>query len=205
MTTQAGLMLVTQIVPLIVGAIHRGAVRAVGCEDPQELVQDCTALAAQQLDAAERNGKTFTPGTIAFYAINNIKSGRRSTGSSTTDAMGVGTQMQGRVTLSSMDEPLGQDGDSEFDLHDLLAARGEDPSCAVGRKLDWDLVELDDRQRGILRGTAAGMAVKEMAEQYHVTPARIVQLRQGTGDRIVDAWGDAGLTDRTPAWKRMVG
>ncbi len=206
LTTQAGLMLVTQIMPLILGAIHRGTVKAVGCEDPEELAQDCVAIAAKQLDAAEAKGQPFTPGTIAYFAIRNLKQGRRSTGSSTVDALAPGTQLLGRATMRSMDEPvmLGDDPDDDVTLHDVLAAKGEDTACAAARRMDWDEVGLDPRERGILHGTVVGMQVRELAERYHVTPARIVQLRQGTGDRIQQAWGDTGLDDRTPAWKRMV-
>ncbi len=49
-----------------------------GAEDAEELVQDSIVTAAQMLDAVERNGKTVTPGNIAYYTILHMKSGRRS-------------------------------------------------------------------------------------------------------------------------------
>jgi hypothetical protein len=46
MTALAGSILMTKIVPLIVGAIRRGIARPMGCEDHEELAQDCVASAA---------------------------------------------------------------------------------------------------------------------------------------------------------------
>ncbi|MCE9614829.1 MAG: hypothetical protein K8T26_11170 [Lentisphaerae bacterium] len=199
-------MLVQQILPLIAGAISRGRVKFVGAEDGEELVQDCVAIAAQQLDAAERKGQPFTPGTIAFYALKNLKSGRRSTGSSTTDVMAAGTQLSGRCAMRSLDEPVmqGDDHEDELDLHSLLASPGDDTAMAAGRRMDWDhaLQSMDVRQAGILRASAMGMSVNETAAQYEVSAPRIIQIRQRAGQRIEEAWGSNGLEDQTPEWRR---
>jgi hypothetical protein len=42
------------------------------------------------LQSVETVGKTVTPGNIAYYAIQHVKSGRRSTGSSIVDVMASG-------------------------------------------------------------------------------------------------------------------
>jgi len=199
-------MLVQQILPLIAGAIHRGRVKFVGAEDGEELTQDCLALAAQQLDAAERKGQPYTPGTIAYYAIKNVKAGRRSTGSSTTDVMAPGTQLQGRAAIRSLDEPvtLADDGDQDdLDLHDLLASPGDDTAVAAARRLDWTgaLQYMDARQEGVLRATAMGLSVNETAASYQVSAPRVIQIRHKAGARIREAWGTNGLEDQTPEWR----
>lgn len=206
MTAEAGILLVRRILPLIAGAIHRGRVKFVGAEDGQELVQDCVAMAAAQLDAAEAKGQPYTPGTIAFYALRNIKAGRRSTGSSKTDVMAAGTQLAGRAAVRSMDEPLtlGDDHEDEMDLHSILASPGDDTAVAAGRRMDWDaaLDCLDDRQAGVVRATAMGMSVKETAATYRVSAPRVIQIRHKAGQRIEQAWGTTGLEDQTPEWRR---
>lgn len=204
-------MLVREVAPLIYGAIGRGVVRAIGAEDREELAQDCLAMAATQLDSAERHGKPFTPGTIAYYAIKSAKSGRRSTGASRTDAMAPSTQLCGRTSIQSMDEPvtLGEEGvgcDDAPSLHDMLACAGEDTALAAGRHLDWEraLSSMNARQSGIVLGTAMGLGVNEMADSYRVSAPRVIQIRHEAGTRIAQAWGSNGLADSlsTPDWKR---
>ena len=94
MSPQAGWILQEEVLPRLRSAIPR-TVNYVGCEDAEELVQDATTIAAKMLHSVELAGKTVTPGNIAYYAIQHVKSGRRSTGSSTLDVMGRGTQLNG--------------------------------------------------------------------------------------------------------------
>ena len=81
MSPQAGFVLQDQVVPR-----HRSAIptvcHCVGSEDAQELIQDSIALAARLMHNVEAQGKTVNPGNIAYYTIQHIKSGRRSTGRS---------------------------------------------------------------------------------------------------------------------------
>ncbi len=198
-------MLVQQILPLIAGAINRGRIKFAGVEDSEELTQDCLALAAQHLEAAEAKGQPYTPGTIAYYALQNVKAGRRSTGSSTTDVMAAGTQLSGRCVVRSMDEPIMlEDEQDEMDLHALLASPDEDTAVAASRRMDWDaaLVCLDNRQTGVVCATAIGLSVNETAAQYEVSAPRVIQIRNKAGERIHEAWGTTGLDDQTPGWRR---
>jgi len=64
MSPQAGYLLQEEVVPRLRSAVPH-AVRCVGCEDAQELIQDGTAMAARMLESDERAGKTVTPGNIA--------------------------------------------------------------------------------------------------------------------------------------------
>jgi hypothetical protein len=92
MSPQAGTLLLEQIAPRLRSAIPK-VVKPVGAEDTEELVQDAIVLAAQMLDAVERNGKTVTPGNIAYYTVLHMKSGRRSQCRSRADTMAQGTQL----------------------------------------------------------------------------------------------------------------
>ncbi len=137
MTPQAGDLLVNEIVPRIRSSILR-YVRLVGSEDAEEVSQDAIAMAAAMLERVEAQSKKVTPGNIAFYAVQMLRSGRRSTGSSNADVMGIGTQLNGRSMVQSFDEPVISEGDNSLTLVDLLASDSEDPSIAAARKLDWE-------------------------------------------------------------------
>ena len=80
-----------------------------GAEDDEELVQDAMVVAAQMLDAVERNGKTVTAGNITYYTILHMKSGRRSQCRSRADTMAQGTQLDGKSCVLSMEEEVGYD------------------------------------------------------------------------------------------------
>lgn len=210
MTKTAGLILVNKIAPLIYGAIRKGRVKATGCEDRDELAQDCLAMAAQQLDAAEAKGQPYTPGTIAFYALQNMKTGRRSTCASRTDVLAPATQLEGRASVRSMDEPItvaddGTDGCDAPSLHDVLSSEGEDPAHTAGRRIDWDhaLRQLDSRQQDVLQATAVGVSVSEVAQKYRVSPPRVVQLKREAAATIKKTWGGTGIAEaaQSPAWK----
>ena len=120
MSPQAGFLLQDRIIPRLKSAIPI-AVSFIGSEDAQELVQDGTLIAAQMINAAERAGtklvrtpgagrrgarkvRTISAGNVAFYTIQKLKCGRRSTGSSVVDVYGSGTQINGATRLTSLDE-----------------------------------------------------------------------------------------------------
>ena len=120
MSPQAGFLFQDQIIPRLISAIPN-AVSFIGSEDAEELVQDGTLIAAQMIHNAEQAGKkvvrnpgasrrgarkirTISAGNMAYYTIQKLKCGRRSTGSSTVDVYGSGTQINGTTRLTSLDE-----------------------------------------------------------------------------------------------------
>ncbi len=207
MSPAAGMLLVEEVMPIIAATVPRVA-RPVGAEDSAELVQDTLASAAQMMDAAERAGKPIHPSSIAYYSIQRTKSGRRSTTAVRTDAMCAGVQLDRRATVDSMDAPLGSEatGEEGGSLHDLLAARGEDPSQEAAREIDWSelLMRLDDREVDLLVLTAEGGKLNKLARKFGVSEARVCQLRRALGLRIRDLWGPTVLQDvtRESAWER---
>jgi hypothetical protein len=124
----------------------------VGAEDAQELIQDSIAIAAKLMHSVEQAGKKVTPGNIAYYTIQHIKSGRRSTGSSVVDVHGSATQSSGKTRLSSLDEvvPSNEEcGGEIFTFNDVLSNDQEDPGTKAARKMDWEsfLTSLSARDR----------------------------------------------------------
>ena len=72
MNQQSGAILLDEIVPRLRSVIPH-CVKTVGAEDSEELVQDAIANAAKMLESVERQGKTVTPGNIAYYSILHMK------------------------------------------------------------------------------------------------------------------------------------
>lgn len=202
-------MLVQQIVPIIRGAIKNGAVKAVGAEDPEELAAEGVAMAARWLDAAEQKGKVVSPSSLAYYAIQALKSGRRSGYAGRTDAMSAAVQLDRRASLSSMDETIGTDEDDnthEVTLHEILAGAGETADVVAARNLDWPVVaeRLDPREAYVVRETAAETPGRKIARRLRVSTPRVVQIKRSIAGKIREAWGENVLRDaaREPAWHR---
>ena len=165
MSPQAGWLLQEAIVPCLRSAIPR-AVRCIGSEDHEELIQDGTVLAARLLDNAEKAGKKVTPGNIAYYTILHLKSGRRSTGNSNADVLGSATQLNGRSSPVSFDEPVQEDELGEnFTVSDVFASDLEDPSQIAARHLDWQtlMARLPVREKAIIVALVEGRTVSDVA------------------------------------------
>ena len=204
MTASAGLLLVDEIVPRIQAAVPR-CVKTVGCEDVDELIQDTVTSAAQMLETCEVSGKPIFPASIAYYAIQRGKSGRRSYGATRTDVLCASAQLDGSVTLSSMDEGIATDGEGDgLTLHDVLAKHEEDPAQQAARQIDWSelMADLDDRKLAILRATAEGSKLEELAKRFGISKPRISQLKTELGRQVKARWGDDALADAmcTPVW-----
>ena len=210
MTTVAGMILVNQIMPIIAGAVGRGAVTPVGHEDREELVAEGGALAAAALESLEQRGKAAPPNSIAFYVLKALKGGRRSYGTGCTDAMGAATALCGRARVASMDEPLatgdGTDG-NETTLHEALADDREGPDQTAAREMDWDAVTatLTERQSRTLSDAVWGVRPSVTAQALRVSRPRVTQLRREVGEKVAQTWHtDTPLAMATeqPAWRR---
>ena len=133
MSPAAGMLLVDQIVPIIEGTVPR-SVMPVGSEDAGELVQDTVAMAAGLVESCENRGKPIYPSSVAYYAIQHAKHGRRSYGATRTDALCPAAQLDEHVSLSSLDEPIPVEDEHDLTLHDLLAGPAEDPAQKAARE-----------------------------------------------------------------------
>ncbi|MGO8926295.1 MAG: hypothetical protein ACLQU3_05315 [Limisphaerales bacterium] len=175
MSPRSGWLLVNEIVPRLRSAVPLVA-HCVGAEDPGELVQDTTAMAAKILHNAERRGKKITPGNAAYYAIQHCRSGRRSTGSSCVDVMASGTQLHGHSRLDSLEQVVANNeecGGEIFELHDVLASDQEDPATKAARKIDWQtfMASLSARDQAIINCLVEGKPLASLARRRHLNNA----------------------------------
>lgn len=210
MSPSAGMMLVQQIQPLILAAVGRGAVPLVGTEDTEELAQDTLAIAAAMLDSAEAAERPYTASTVAFYALQAAKGGRRSTYTGRSDVLCPAAGLDGSVQALSLDKPVAIGADVEDEaatLHDVLPVRREGPDQEAGRRIDWEEVclVLNDRQSVVLRDAACGIGPSRTAEDLAVSRPRLTQLRRQIAKRVSDTWGATDpFADVTavPGWQR---
>ena len=206
MSPQAGFLLQEEIVPRLRSAIPRN-VNQIGSEDAEELIQDSICLAAKLLDRTERQGKTVTPGNIAYYTILHMKSGRRSTGASNADVLGSATQLNGRSTTTSFDEPVHEETElgEEFTVNDVLSLDDEDPGQKACRKIDWEelLDSLTEREQMLVECMLAGKNRVQAARSIGVSSWTINYDRTRLAEKIVEFMGADILVTiaRIPGWE----
>jgi DNA-directed RNA polymerase specialized sigma24 family protein len=206
MSPQAGWILQEEVVPRLKSCIR--SVHCVGAEDAEELVQDATCMAANLMHRGEQTGKSVTPGNIAHYTLLHLKSGRRSHGTSTADALGIGTQLHGRATLHSLDEPAAMDeatGAEIFTVGDVFSNDQEDPATIAARKMDWQtlLARLPARERAIVVFLLEGRTVSEVAVAFRLSRSTLQTSKNRLADLILEFMGADILIEvrRRPGWR----
>ena len=208
MSPQAGWILQEEVVPRLRSAIPRN-VRQIGYEDAEELVQDSICIAAKLLDNCEKANKKVTPGNIAYYTILHMKSGRRSHGSSNADALGTGTQLHGRSTTTSLDEPVDvAELGEEFSVSDVFSTDNEDPGQKAARKIDWAvfMASLTDREKSVVEGLLMGLNGSEVGRALGIDPSSIRYFKQRLAVKILDYMGPDILIEirKMPGWKNSL-
>jgi len=205
MSPHAAEMLVHQVTPRIRSAVPV-AVKAVGCEDAAELVQDTICIAARLYENAERAGKQVTPGNITYYAIQHAKSGRRAYGQSTTCPLHPATQLNGRAELDSFEQPVGSEElGEELALADVFSNDQEDPATQAARKLDWELfvTTLNDRARALIERLIEGGTFSDVARSFNVNASTIQVTKHQLRTRLIEFFGVDILAEaiRQPQWR----
>jgi DNA-binding CsgD family transcriptional regulator len=206
MSPQAGWILQEQVVPRLRASIPRN-VNCVGAEDTEELIADGTLMAAKLMDRAEKQGKSFTPGNVAYFTVLHMKSGRRANGFSNSDAFGAATQLNRRSTLNSLEEIVAEDenGNEIFQIHDVLSNNQEDPSTIAARNLDWQtlLSRLTEREKAIVVYLLEGKTVSDVAVVFKVSRSTMQQCKERLVELIQEFMGVDILIEilRLPGWK----
>lgn len=205
MSPKAAQMLADEIYPIIRNTVPH-VVKPMGSEDPEELVQDATASAAEMLDAVEKAGKTPFPNSIAYYSIQRTKSGRRSYGDIRSDVMSPGFQMDNEGSVCSMQEPVCDE--EEMTVGDTIACKSEDMAARVLRQIDWGafLETLDARKRRIVEELMFGYGTGDIARLFSVSASRVVQIKREIAKDIRQFMGENILMDvgQESVWERDI-
>jgi hypothetical protein len=101
MSPEMGNLLIDEVVPRLRAALP--SVPFVGHEDREEVLADMTANAAKMMDSAEKAGKKFSAGNVAYFASRAARSGRRSTWSGRTDVMSAAASLDRSVRFEHLD------------------------------------------------------------------------------------------------------
>jgi hypothetical protein len=225
MSPRAGFLLQTQVLPRLISAIPQ-AVSFIGSEDAHELIADGTLIAAQMIHNAERSGKkviktpgvrrrgarklkTISAGNVAYYTIQKLKSGRRSTGSSTVDVYGSGTRINGASRLTSLDEAAPvtsvDDVGEPLALHDVLSRDEEDPATKAARSIDWQtfMAGLSARDQALINCLIQGKPLASLARRRHLNSSTILYHKRRLGDAVLEHFGKDIIPQvlRKPNWK----
>ena len=228
MSPHAGYLLQEEVVPRLVSAIPN-AVSFIAPEDAKELIADGTAMAAQMIHNAERNGKKVvkvstkfngqyrkqakevTCGNIAYYTIQKLRSGRRSTGSSIKDVCANGTQLNGNSRLESMEQVVAsndESGSEIYELHDVLASNQEDPSVKAARRMDWDsfLSGVSEQDKTMITLLVDGFGGSEIARKLKVCTSTIHHRKRHLALAIQEFMGLDIIIDvqKQPGWKDSI-
>jgi len=187
-------------------AVIPKVVPMVGSDDTEELVQDGLVIALRLYRGAQAAGKTVTPGNLAFYTVQHLRCGRRSTGERQNDVLHPAAQLRGHSRVQSLDQPVsnGEESDEPFTLHDCLAASGDDPATTAARRIDWELVteSLDSIAQAILLALIEGHALKGLVDRFQRSRTSLHNDQKRLGERIRDRLGPDILQEiqTRPAW-----
>ena len=205
MSPQAGWILQDQVVPRLRSSIK--AVKSVGAEDDEELIQDGAVMAAAIMHRNELRGKQVTPGNIAYYTLQHLKSGRRVNGSSVIDVMAPGTQLNGNTRLNSFSEVVSESeaGYEIFELQDVISNDQEDSSIQAARKLDWDsfITGLNQMERLVVEFLSAGQTLRAAARKVGLSDSTTQSYRKKIAVKLIEFMGADILSDIThrPHWR----
>jgi hypothetical protein len=198
---------VNEIVPRLRSAVPLVA-HCVGAEDPEELIADSVCHAARILHSAESRGKTVSASSVAYYAIEHTRSGRRSVGNSCCDAMAAGTQLHGHSRLDSLEQVVASNeecGGEIWELHDVLSSEAEDPSVQAGRNLDWQtlIASLSAREVAVIECIIEGRSLRDAAKSFRVCDSTMQGDKRKLAIKILDFMGFDILIEvrRSPRWK----
>ena len=156
-----------------------------------------------------RKIRTISAGNVAFYTIQKLKCGRRSTGSSMVDVYGSGTQINGATRLTSLDEAAPgasvDDVGEPLLLHDVLSRDEEDPGTKAARKMDYDsfMATLSARDQAIINCLVEGKPLASLARRRHLNNSTLLYHKERLASKIQDFMGSDILVDiqRQPKWR----
>jgi DNA-binding CsgD family transcriptional regulator len=156
-----------------------------------------------------RKIRTISAGNVAFYTIQKLKCGRRSTGSSTVDVYGSSTQINGTTRLTSLDEAAPMTGVDDVGeplvLHDVLSRDEEDPATKALRNIDYQtfMASLSARDQAIINCLVGGKPLASLARRRHLNNSTLLYHKERLALKIQDFMGSGILIDicRKPYWK----
>jgi hypothetical protein len=187
-------MLVNEVVPRLRHAAR--GIPKVGHEDDEEIAQDATLMAARMMDSAEKAGRKFSAGNIAWYAAKAARSGRRSYCAGRSDALSPGCQIDGKARHERLDLEIEVEFGEPGSLHDVIPAAGyhgqePDPAEEAARNLDWAafLATHPPRHRIAIMVLVAGGTMREAGRRCGLKDSAALLLKRRIAADLVAFFG----------------
>jgi len=194
MSPMMGEMLVNEVVPRLRNAAR--SIPKIGCEDDEEVVQDATLTAARMMDSAEKAGKKFTAGNVAYYAARAARGGRRSYYTGRCDVMSPGCQIDGRARHESLDNEIEFEAGEYGTLHDVITPFGRDdresdPAEEAARNLDWEtfLASHPPRHRTAILVLVQGGTMREAGRRCGIGDSAALKLKRRIANDLTEFFG----------------
>ena len=188
-------MLVNEVVPRLRNTTQ--SVPKVGHEDDEEIIQDSTLMAARMMDSAEKAGRKFSGGNMAYYATKAARSGRRSYYTGRSDVMSPGCQIDGKARHESLDDEIEFDTGESGALHDVVAQYGytgqePDPAEEAARNLDWEsfLAAHPPRHRIAILVLVEGGTMREAGKRCGIKDSAALVLKRRIAADLIEFFGE---------------
>lgn len=203
-------MLVSEVVPRLRNSVH--TVPKVGHEDDEEILQDATLMAARMMESAEKAGKRFTAGNMAWYATKAARRGRRSYYTGRCDVMSPGCQIDGMARHESLDDMVEMEFGDAGTLHDVIAPPGylgqaPDPAEEAARNIDWEafLANSPPRYRIAIEVLVTGGTMREAGKRCGLGDSAALLLKRRIASDLIAFFGDDVirrlLNGTRPTWE----
>ena len=161
----------------------------------EEAVAEAVAQCWQNHLHCHAEGKAPGASSMAYYAVQSVRSGHLFAGSSSTDVLSPRTQVMGRARVRSLDAASGETfpgdgGRAWWNATDALVDRRvwERPFERVRVKLDYGkflkLPEVTAQERETFSLLAWGYGTGEIAERLEVSSPRVCEIKGRLGDKL---------------------
>jgi hypothetical protein len=203
-------MLLDEVMPRLRNAAR--SIPKIGCEDDEEVIQDCALQAARMMVAAEQAGKQYTGGNMAYFATRAARSGRRSYYTGRSDVMSPGCIIDGKAKHEWMDLEIEMEFGDVGTLHDVICPfnswdQEADPGEQASRNLDWTsfLENSPQRFRVAIDVLASGGTMREAGKELGIGDSGAHALKRKIGAALIEFFGEdviRRLLDGVrPAWE----
>ena len=187
-------MLVNEVVPRLRNAAR--TIPKIGCEDDEEIVQDCTLQAVRLIVAAEKSGKQITAGNASYYAAKAARSGRRSYYTGRSDVFSPGCIIDAKARHEWMDAEIEFETGDSGTLHDVITpyhyqGQESDPAEEAARNLDWEsfLASHPPRHRIAILVLVEGGTMREAGKSCGLKDSAALMLKRRIADDLIEFFG----------------
>lgn len=161
-------------------------------ESREEALAEATAMAWQNHLHCQQAGKSPRAGSIAHYAVQKVKAGRRVAGTSSTDVLSPRTQQLGRSRLLRTGRRAEDDGRGP--TVPLIGRRTwMRPARRARVELDYPEFlfrpEVTAQERKVFKLLAKGYSGVEIAGKLGGSPPRVFQVKSSLGEKLVGFFG----------------